>query len=590
MHADFTSLGEKDSLQSFPLKVMIRFLVVLITLLFAPVGQFGIMLSCVFSSNLALANPCLRMGKEFIISDDIDLKGGTWELPRKSKLAFCGGSVRNGIIVFSETDIVSSEDNVPSFWDIRFSGKIRSKISPTWFHGSTWSVTELLQNCFSSCDVVDLDGEDYHTSKLIIRSGLSIVNGALHFNNLDYCLYGVGVNGFSLSNVVIDGGGSSGCAVFISDSRDVIIDRVSISDIYSKTSSAAGIYLRRCRNSTIQECQISDVVSVPNGMVGDSPGASRAIIIQHCFNSTISRNEINHIISSEDGDGIHIINEADDLLGNILIINNTIKNCSRRHIKVQAKGVFIQSNQLLTDEDGYHLDYTVSIFSSNCSIENNTFNAASSVPIQIGSGLKTLVTDISICNNTILDTGRGSQGSVTVGSLISRLTVNGNRLTLLDGNECGVYIRSSCQNIIIRDNILEGGRGLIFIREDTPDCYVKSVEISGNEVKTTGYFFALTVPGEAVDVSKIDIIRNTVSVTSPTYQGDVVFVTPLSAKLRNHIHVVDNENEGSMAFNRRVRGVSSVRPTKLLNKENKGFRFYDESLGRTIIWNGTDWE
>ena len=131
---------------------------------------------------------------------------------------------------------------------------------------------------------------------------------------------------------------------------------------------------------------------------------------------------------------------------------------------------------------------------------------------------------------------------------------------------------------------------MLFIREDAYDCIIKAVEISGNEVNTSGYFFAMSVPSEAADVSIIDIRRNRVTVVDPTYQGDAIFVTPISAKLRNQIRVVDNENAGSTAFNRRVRGVSSVRPSKLLNKDNKGFRFYDESLGRTVVWNGYEWE
>lgn len=569
---------------------MKRFLAAIIVLLFAQIGHSSMVMPSIQVSSISIAAPCFVIGNEYIISKDIDLKGGTWKLPRNSKLFFCGGCIKNGVIVFSETTIGYSDGYVPSFSKVRFWGKVKSSISPSWFHELNQSITELLQNCFSSSDIVDLCGEEYYSGQLFLRAGLSIVNGTLHFDNTDYCLYGIGVNGFSLTDVVISGGGSSGCAIFISDSRDIKIERVSISDLYSETDAAAGIYFRRCRNSFIHESEINNVVGVPNGKVGDSPGASRAIIIQHCFNTTIAGNKINHIVSSEDGDGIHVINEADNLLGNILIKGNTIKNCSRRHIKVQAKGVDIQSNQLLTEDLKYHLDYTVSLFSSNCSVENNVFNSASSVPVQIGSGKKTVVTDILIQNNTIYDTGSGSQGAITVGAPINRLDVSGNRITLLHGNECGVYIRSSCENIKVRDNIIEGGRGLLFIREDSYDFIIKAVEISGNEVNTSGYFFAMSVPSEAVDVSRIDIRRNRVNVVDPTYQGDAIFVTPISAKLRNQIHVADNENAGSTAFNRRVRGVSSVRPSKLLNKDNKGFRFYDESLGRTVVWNGYDWE
>ena len=536
------------------------------------------------------AESCFWTTKSIHIVDDINLKGETWHLPRKSCLVFEGGSIKNGRIVFSESTIEASDGNRPAFYDVTFSGRLKSAISPTWFHYSRVNNTELLQSCINSSKEVDLQGGAFKVNKLVLRPGVTIKNGKLEFENVDYCLYGVGVKGITINDITINGGGSSGCAIFISDSKNVSLENVGILQIYSEEDAAAGVYLRRCTNSKIIGCHINDVVAKPNGKVGDSKGASRAIILQHCFDVTVSQNEIGRIISSEDGDGIHIINEADDKTGNILICNNVLKDCSRRHIKVQAPGVHILGNQLLTDIDTYHLDYTITLFSSNCRIDGNTFKASSSVPIQIGGGGVGLLERIVVTNNTIIDSGNGNQGSVTITSPVKDIEISGNDITLLDDNECSVYVRNECKNLRVYNNKQDGGRGLVFIREQQRGTEIQGIDIADNIVKTSGYFFALSVISEDDPVSKITIKRNKVAVDNLTYQGDAVFVVPISACLRNQISIKDNVIAESISFNRRVKGVSSLRPTSLLNNDNKGYRYYDESLGREIIWNGIGWD
>lgn len=538
----------------------------------------------------SLDYPCMGNLKEIVIAEDMDLGGKTWILPNKSRLIFNGGSIKNGMIVFSNTSVESTGEYVPVFEDILFTGTVKNCISPSWFTSSRLSETELVQNCITVCSIIDLKGKVYNTGRLNLRPGICLCNGTLVSMNTDFCLYGVNVHGLELVNLTIDGKGKSACGVFVSDSKNVVVKNVRIIDFYSKDNSAAGIYYRRCNNSAIVNCRITNIVGEPNGRIGDAAGVSRAIILQHCFKMNVSGNMIDRIISSEDGDGIHVINEADNELGNIEIKNNTIKNCSRRLIKVQAPGVNIESNQFITDDNSFDLNYTISLFSSSCSVTNNLFRASSSVPIQIGGKGVEFVSNIVVSNNDILDTGKGNQGAVTAGSPVSFLKVIDNVITLEDTNECGVYLRRSCRNVQICRNNLSGGRGMVFIREDNSGARVEDIIISNNVAETSGYFFALAVSNEKEKVSKIEINNNEVELSNPTYQGDAIIVTPVSAHLRNQIRVNKNTSSNSTVFNRKVRGSTASRPTKLLNKDNKGYRYYDESLGRTVIWNGFEWK
>ena len=513
-----------------------------------------LLVSVMFSvfSFISEGNSCIIKPRKIVVSEEIDLGGETWFLPHKSRLVFEGGRIKNGEIVFSESTIEAIDGFEPEFVDVAFSGAIKSMVSPSWFLNKNMSATEILQCCINSSEVVDLRGDCLRVGKVCLKAGLCMKNGELQFDNTDYCLYGVRVNGVCIQNVIVKGNNDSECGLFISDSENVKIENVLVSNIYSDNAAAVGIYLRRCLNASINNCQIKEVEAIPNGRVGDSPGASRAIVIQHCFNTRVVNSVIERILSAEDGDGIHIINEADSRLGSIEICNSIIKNCSRRLIKVQAPGVAIRSNQFLTDDEHFSLDYTLSLFSSNCLVDGNIFNASSPIPIQVGGKGAGTISEVVISNNTILDRGKSNQGAVTISSPINKFDVIYNAITLFDNSECGVYIRSACSDIRINNNVLEGGRGLVFIREQQSGTMIHEVEVSENQVITSGYFFALSVPNEDEPVSRIKIQRNIVSVNNLTYQSDAIFVSPISAVLRNRISVLDNHNDKSIPFNRRT--------------------------------------
>lgn len=376
--------------------------------------------------------------------------------------------------------------------------------------------TSYVQNLINQSSVVDLQGQTFEVATLNLHSNLVLKNGHL-ISKSDVVLNADHLKNVRIENVEIDGSRTSRVGIYLNYVESAIISKCKIHNIYSSVSGAYAVQLKRCTSGTITGCEIFDVDAVPNGKVGDVPGTSRGILVQACSNVEVEGNHVYGIISSEDGDGIHCINETSSENSHITIKNNRVEDCSRRFIKIQARGVKILNNVLKSDSDKYITKCGIAVYASDCEIKNNTIDSHTPMPIRIGeSGQK--VSTVSISKNTIVHNGGSFRGAINMYTDVSGVIVKNNNITICDNSAHAFYMEDNLQDIQIKRNHVNGGKGLIYIRqENAGDCLV-NVKVSSNTISTEQYLMQVVATQEASKVEGVAVSGN--KVTLGNSKGD----------------------------------------------------------------------
>ena len=376
--------------------------------------------------------------------------------------------------------------------------------------------TSYVQNLINQSSVVDLKGQTFEVATINLHSNLVLKNGHL-ISKSDVVLNADHLKNVRIENVEIDGSRTSRVGIYLNYVESAKISKCKIHNIYSSVSGAYAIQLKRCTASTITESEVFDVESVPNGKGGDVPGSSRGILIQACSNVKVEGNHVYRIISSEDGDGIHCINETSSENDHITIRNNRVEDCSRRFIKIQARGVKILNNVLRSESEKYVEKCGIAVFASDCEIKNNTINSHTPMPIRIGeSGQK--VSNVIIANNTIHYKGGTFRGAINMYTDVSGVVVKNNDITIAGASAHAFYLEDNLRDIQLKRNHVNGGKGLLYIRQENAGDNLANIKVSSNTISADQYLMQVVATQKASKVDEITVKSNKVSLHNS--QGD----------------------------------------------------------------------
>lgn len=225
----------------------------------------------------------------------------------------------------------------------------------------------------------------------------------LTFNG-DYC---------AARHLELDGGGISRCGILFTGAGMKVHD-CDLRDFFSSTTSAVAIEGNTHKGCLITDNTIDNVSAPPNGVIGDGPGAARAIELHASVaaiaGSLIDGNIISNILG-EEGDAIQVLFydgvSVPFLDSKTQISNNIITEFSRRGIKVQANNTDVVGNTLRVFGTYANPAFVINLVSSsNCTVKGNTVR--SSFPCVSSSGGATypnqnnsiIGNDFTILNNT----------------------------------------------------------------------------------------------------------------------------------------------------------------------------------------------
>ena len=247
------------------------------------------------------------------------------------------------------------------------------------------------------------------------------------------------------------------------------------------TKPAYGIFVSAigCNDINVKNNYVHDIISNDDGVIAQRDGGWAKGILVDLYdviserpnaesiistNITIENNTIINIQDSSDADGIYLEGYKCSKINNYKVINNFIKNCGKRFIKVMNSGnVEISGNYGINEYNNMHA--FISLYSGNCSVKNNTMlvtgDKYSRYGIEIGYQAKyedIAVKDIVIENNKLL-----IGTTVDFGNVIARADYDG-----------------KLSNIAIRNNILSGGAESIKFQDGAS---IELLEIKGNLLK-----------------------------------------------------------------------------------------------------------
>lgn len=287
------------------------------------------------------------------------------------------------------------------------------------------------------------------------------------------------------------------------------VHRSIVKNIRSTTGVAQGIRGSSLIGSTYEDSEIINVESVGDGTSGNANGASRGILIQNSAALTepyfVRRNKIRNIIG-EEGDAIQVLlNNGATFFSSAgtEIVDNDIRGCSKRCIKIQADATIAVRNTCHLIIAGAYSAIDV-IDGSRCIVDLNNVDASvtgargiqvsrfalGSNPVRnrvngnivkteaAASQLAIYVLNINECNvsQNQLHFGR----CVIQGSTASVVAGNIGMGTLLSGSDGLVSFRSDCANCSASENEVLSGGTYTCVRTQAPGTM-----LTGNRNRAT---------------------------------------------------------------------------------------------------------
>ncbi|MGM7720483.1 hypothetical protein [Metabacillus sp. Hm71] len=315
-------------------------------------------------------------------------------------------------------------------------------------------------------------------------------------------------------SVEVDGNNKAAVGVLVLDASLCEVVNCRIENLYPKLRSARAIDAYTSGGIFIANNFIRNVNSVTNTTIGDDKGSSKGIVVHAETKATQPNTVIDNYIDTiigEEGDGIHFLfydNVSYPFLDSMgTIRGNTIKNCNRRAIKVQANDCEVSENKHINTLPLNELPNATAsigvINSSDVVVKDNTLDAEYFTGIKVdgydvvrSSGIRIIgntikggltpgsetrnetvgiyynyIVDSVICNNTITDgikaiSGGRGQNNVIQGNAIYGGTSNSAHI--------GINITSTNTDTVIKDNVSLNGTRQYFISNLAPNCIVES--------------------------------------------------------------------------------------------------------------------
>lgn len=295
---------------------------------------------------------------------------------------------------------------------------------------------------------------------------------------------------YNTVTVDIDGGNKACVGVRTYGDNSVIL-KCNISNLFGLVSSAHGIVVDGDIAATVALNTVTNVEGTRDVTTGNATGACRGVYVVSTVARTkpvlITENTLTGIAGQE-GDAIHVIvsNGTYPFLdANAIIENNTIINCTRRAIKVQASRVDCIRNthkNTLTESQISHPAALISVISSdyvNCT--GNVLDA------------KVAFSGISVS---------GQVGVVNIGNVIDSNTMEVGYVPTsgLTPAQAGIYSIYNTQ-MVVHNNIIRGGITAIALDQITASSVCSNKISDGNG--STAITLSSTVTGCEVSDNKM---------------------------------------------------------------------------------------
>lgn len=559
-----------------------------------------------------LNNAMSNSNVTYKIVGNIDLGGGELTIVSGSTLDFQGGSFNNGTITLSNTEL---KGNV-KLSSITLTGSCsNSELNIKWFNTTDNDITSILSNLIN---LVKLGGT------VRIPKGTWLCNTSVDFGITSPQKYFniTGDSGAILKNK--SGEDYALSLVNLHDSTTMRNSRVVISGIKFDCNSAGGLYVNNPNFLEITNCSILNFATY-----GIFLTASGECNVNHCNFTGINTTQ---------GTALRLTyNSGDSMISDLSIykcltgisLNNTggCKVCNnviygaKTCIELSCSDRLPAGNSIYSNEleptgnanDGAGIKVIPSDdltkYHTNTSITDNYFLIKEGAAIEI----QKIATSI-ISKNTISVTSI----TVTTSPVWMKLTsmtnciVSENNISELRSTATGISL-TSCVHCTIRDNrvlSIEAESYFIDINTGTNNCwYINNYNAIGN---ATGYLIRANI---VVDTGGfIDNKANTALINYnlgtygymkqgmvnalPSYQNPLVFRGTTTNYLwfnAEDMYMKSGSaptayNDGTLVISilGKSKGTTANRPTGLVSY-NSGFQYYDTTLRKLILWNGTTW-
>lgn len=502
---------------------------------------------------------------------DFDLNGETIEMQEGCTLKFEGGSLKNGTIIFANTEIIGAKN---AFENCSFGGDvIGSEVCISWFginckpgYDDALIINKIIQICDKNCVTIILDHwADMYISGLfdgVIQEGydkkFNNINCGKHTHLIQKSTFWIILQGPSKYGTVIRAEADSDCKV-----ENLLVNANNISHVYYGENGISGV--RYVKNCHIKNCRIGDKEeSTLDGSVYPNWGYGGKGI--QC--------ELNNI--------------------EMTVENSLIENCSF--------GIFC-TNQY-ADDTQIGVVYKVNKCKTvNCSIAFMGVNLKSTI-----SNTGDIYNKISV-TDCIFDSTIGTDGVICLAALDY---VTFNNIFITGSNTVNSIFRGCTSKSTFRNIEINHPSVVIFdfsSPKDNPEVEdVVDVSFDFRIYKTFKYLFKNT---ENV-ITHYGKYKNNVryahfkiySLSIPTnstlalYDSNVSITnTSIDLSLSNYIFRGNFGDLQRASLNKLTAlpsienlyvGDTSQRP-KFINGGSTGYCYFDTTLNKPIYWTGTKW-
>lgn len=284
------------------------------------------------------------------------------------------------------------------------------------------------------------------------------------------------------------------------------------------TKASYGIFVSAigCNDINIKNNYVHDIISNDDGVIAQRDGGWAKGILVDLYdviserpndesiistNITIENNTVINIQDYSDADGIYIEGYKCENQNNVKIINNYLKNCGKRFIKVLNVGNIDINGNYGINENTELMHSFISLYTGNATIKNNKMLTGNLSKTRYGVeiGYQSKYGDIYVDDIIIEDNNFDIGINIDYGNVIARPEYDG-----------------KINNIKIKNNILKGGSENIKFVNGTE---IKSIEITDNILKNNiAERSSITISNLSVD--KILIQRN--KAESDNYSNSIV--------------------------------------------------------------------
>lgn len=416
--------------------------------------------------------------------------------------------------------------------------------------------TESLQKALDSGSAtIDLAGKVYRiTAPLVLHDGQTIQNG------------------------IIDGKeesvGGLECTAIAGDEFQC----VTIQDVIVRNCTERGIYLKRCKNSSISGSIVENIVNNTSGAV------VKGIVLEFCKDTAVSDCTVHNIVSLNDADGIHFLHDdtiEDEIFSGNVVSNCVTYDCGKRHYKIQECGVTLEGCKMIYGELGVNVSSClVAVYDSYVTIKGCFFDAEASNPVIIGAANNENDHDyrqIIITKNRFIHRGTAYQGAIffanASGCTFRDIIITDNSFRITNNTEYALYIRNEFDRVIFNNNIIHGGNSAVCVRDTAVGG-----GLACNSNMFAGEFTLVYLTSATIQL--LSAVGNVVHFSS----GDRTVYLASSSIVSG---VVNNTKEGGVRDFPFTIGQTSERPTVMLYN---GFQYFDMGLQKPLVYYNGAWK